>query len=127
MTLTKSDKIRLALERDPELSSAIVAKAVGCSKRLVRLVREDLYEDTKKPVKILIFDIETAPMEVYVWGLYKQRIPINNVIKDWSLLSWSAKWLCDSEIMGMHVTPKEAIRRQDESIILQLWNLFEIP
>ena len=32
--------------------------------------------------KILLFDIETSPMEVYVWGLYKQFISHNNIIKD---------------------------------------------
>ena len=36
---------------------------------------------------ILIFDIETAPMEVFVWGLYKQRISHDNVIQDWFILS----------------------------------------
>ena len=32
--------------------------------------------------KILLFDIETSLMEVYVWGLYKQFIPHTNIIKD---------------------------------------------
>ena len=32
--------------------------------------------------KILLFDIETALMEVYVGGLYKQFIPHTNIIKD---------------------------------------------
>ena len=48
--------------------------------------------------KILLFDIETSLMEVYVWGLYKQFISHNNIIKDkdgnektWFVISWAAK------------------------------------
>ena len=57
--------------------------------------------------KILLFDIETSLMEVYVWGLYKQFIPHTNIIKDkngeektWYVLSWAAKWLYDENIIS---------------------------
>lgn len=75
--------------------------------------------------KILIFDIETLPMEVYVWGLYKQQIPYENIIKEWSIVSWSAKWVGKSNIMSMSVSPDEAEKRLDYSIMCEIWNLFE--
>ena len=74
---------------------------------------------------ILILDIETSPMEVLVWGLWKQRISHENVVKDWSLLSWSAKWLHNNEIKSKHVSCKEAKERRDKSIIKDLWHLFD--
>jgi len=74
---------------------------------------------------ILIFDIETAPMEVYVWGLYKQRISHENVIQDWFILSWAAKWLFSSEIMSDVVTPEEAKNCDDKRIGKSMWDLFE--
>ena len=41
---------------------------------------------------------ETAPMEVYVWGLkYNNYISPSNVIKDYSVLCWSAKWLFEPD------------------------------
>jgi hypothetical protein len=77
----------------------------------------------KNMPKILIFDIETAPMEVYVWHLWKNVVGPDMVIKDRSILSWSAKWLFESEIMGERVTTEEAHNRTDESILSGLWFL----
>lgn len=49
---------------------------------------------TTKP-KILIFDIETAPMVGHFWGLFDQNIGLNQIETDWHILSWAAKWLDD--------------------------------
>ena len=43
--------------------------------------------------KILIFDIETSPMEAYAWGTFKENIPIQRIKKDWFVMTWAAKWL----------------------------------
>ena len=76
--------------------------------------------------KILLFDIETAPMEVYVWQLQNNNyIHITQVIKDWSIICWRAKWLFDSEIQGACQTPKEAVARDDGRITRELWKLID--
>ena len=82
--------------------------------------------------KILLFDIETSLMEVYVWGLYKQFIPHTNIIKDqngnektWYVLSWAAKWLFDDQIQSDIVTPKEAVARNDKRILESIWKLLD--
>lgn len=76
--------------------------------------------------KILLFDIETTPMEVYVWGLFGNKfIDYNNVIKDWNVLSWSAKWLFDSKVMSDIQTPKEAKNRDDKRILKGIWQLLD--
>jgi DNA polymerase III epsilon subunit-like protein len=49
--------------------------------------------------RVLILDIETAPLIGYMWGLFDQNIPLNMVIKDWFILSFSAKWLGESDII----------------------------
>jgi len=46
---------------------------------------------------VLILDIETSPLVGFVWGLFDQNIPLNMLIKDWFILSFSAKWLGSSE------------------------------
>ena len=70
------------------------------------------YKERKKEgPKILIADIETLPAWCRVWGLYKQRIPIDNLLKDWVMCSWSAKWLNAPDIMSDCLTPKEASDR----------------
>ena len=67
--------------------------------------------------RILLFDIETSLMKVYVWGLYKQFIPHNNIIDTWFVISWSAKWLYDKKLMSDTVTPKEAVKKDDRRIL----------
>jgi len=125
--LTKTEKILELSKTNPALSNRQIAEEVGCTRRLARMVRNEYSPEvvTKKAPKILIFDIETSPMEVFVWGLYKQQIPIQNVIKDFSLLSWSAKWLFEPDIMSAKVTGWEAKNRKDSSIIEGLWKLLD--
>lgn len=80
----------------------------------------------KVAAKILLFDIETAPMEVYVWGLkYNNYISPDNIIKDYSVLSWSAKWLFEPDVYGEVVTGEQAINRDDASILKTMWELLD--
>ena len=63
-------------------------------------------------------------MEVYVWGLkYNNYISPDNIIKDYSVLCWSAKWLFEPEVMGEKVTGKQAIAREDADILTEMWRL----
>ena len=82
--------------------------------------------------KILLFDIETSLMEVYVWGLYKQFISHNNIIKDkdgnektWFVISWAAKWLYDENVMSDIVTSREAKKRKDDRVLQSIWKLLD--
>lgn len=80
---------------------------------------------TKKLPKILIIDIETAPMKAYVWQLWKQDIYIDQIISDWFILSWSAKWLFSDSVMSERLTGDEARSENDERIIRKLWNVLD--
>jgi hypothetical protein len=63
-------------------------------------------------------------MEVYVWQLKTYGwINPDMIIKDWSILCWSAKWLFDSKMHHAVVPPREAVNRQDGSVLQPLWNL----
>lgn len=48
-------------------------------------------------MKILVLDIETSPHLAYVWGLFKENIPIDRLIEEGRILCWSAKWLNDKQ------------------------------
>jgi hypothetical protein len=79
-----------------------------------------------RTAKILLIDIETMFMEVDgIWDLKTEYIQPDNIRKDWSILCYAAKWLCNPEIMGEVVTPKEAIERNEESIINGMWKLLD--
>lgn len=114
-----------------EISEALALEGYTRSKEAVRnyIKRnrekfEEIKEENNMP-KILIFDIETLPIKTYTWGIFKQVIPPGMVIEDWCVLSWSAKWLYDSEIYSDILTPREAVRRDDKRLIKGIWDLFE--
>lgn len=115
---------------DSNLSNAEIAEAVGCTRRHVRgVLGAQSARMGTRPVglpKILVYDVETAPMEVYSWRTgYNLSIPMENIIKDWSLLTWSAKWLFDPTVYSQKVTPEEAHNRDDSSIIQGLWDMVD--
>lgn len=55
--------------------------------------------ESKSGVKILTFDIETAPITAFVWDLYKQNIGLNQIKADWHLIAWAAKWYGKDEVI----------------------------
>lgn len=77
----------------------------------------------KNAPKILLLDEETAPLKAYTWGLWKQDISLPQIISDYYILSWSAKWLFDKEMMSDVLTGVEAVGENDYRIICSLWKL----
>ena len=49
--------------------------------------------------KILVLDIETAPMKAAIWGMWQQNISVAMMEKEGYILCYSAKWLGNSKIM----------------------------
>lgn len=75
--------------------------------------------------KVLIFDIETAPILGYVWGLWENNLALNQVKSDWHVLSWSAKWLGEKKVMYMDQRGAKNI--EDDRVILQgIWGLLDM-
>ena len=67
--------------------------SANCARKaFYRYTRENA-KPQKSTVKVLIFDIETAPMQAFVWGLFNQNIGLEQVTQHTTILSWSAKWL----------------------------------
>lgn len=75
--------------------------------------------------KILLYDIETSPLISYHWGLRKQNISYDDVIQDWKLLCFSAKWLFSDEIITDKLTKKELQEFDDERLTKRLWKLLD--
>lgn len=49
--------------------------------------------------KILTLDIETSPVLGNVWQLFQQNVGLNQIERDWYVLSWAAKWFHEDEVM----------------------------
>lgn len=76
--------------------------------------------------RVLIFDIETAPILAYVWGTRDQNIAINQIRNDWYVLAWSAKWLGDPASKVMYRDQRGAKNIEDDRRILEpLWKLLD--
>jgi len=80
-------------------------------------------DDSNSNAKVLIYDIETAPMIVYTWRLKTDYISPKHVINDIFIISWAAKWLGDNEIMSDVVTPAETKRRSDKRVVKSFLDL----
>jgi DNA polymerase elongation subunit (family B) len=87
-------------------------------------------------LKILLLDIETAPNIAYVWGLFKENIPIQRIINSGYVLSWAAKWLGEKAVFfnSEHKTSQKRMlkhihRLLDEADIVIHYNgkSFDIP
>jgi hypothetical protein len=79
-----------------------------------------------KGPRVLIFDIETAPVLGYVWKLWDQNVALNQIKKDWYILSWSAKWLGDPDTAVMYFDQRKEKNIEDDSNLLKkIWDLLD--
>jgi hypothetical protein len=62
-------------------------------------------------------------MIVFTWDLWPKFISHDSIIEDWSVLTWSAKWLGDSRMMNASVSPDDP--RDDFDVCERLWQLFD--
>lgn len=77
----------------------------------------------KKP-RVLVLDIETAPIIAYVWGLWENNVALNQIVKDWHILSWSAKWLDSPKVMYKDQRNKKNIE-DDKDLLKGIWKLLD--
>jgi hypothetical protein len=80
----------------------------------------------KNGPKVLIYDIETAPLLGYVWGLWENNVALNQIHTDWHILSWSAKWLGAPPNEVMYMDQRHAKNVEDDREILRtIWQLLD--
>lgn len=80
----------------------------------------------KAAPKVLVYDIETAPILGYVWRLWDQNVGLNQIHTDWYILSWSAKWLGDAPQKMMYMDQRKAKNVENDLEILKgIWKLLD--
>lgn len=70
--------------------------------------------------RILILDIETSPHMAYVWRMWKQNINPKAWVKKSYIMSYSAKWLGEKEVMY-----EENRTDNDKSLVKSLFDLLD--
>ena len=88
------------------------------------LVQQDSFADQHQ-AKIILFDLETSPIVARVWSLWQNGINPEDIISDWTLLSFSAKWLFDENVISHVLTEEELINKDDERLTRELWKLMD--
>ena len=77
-------------------------------------------------MKILLLDIETAPIVAHVWqmSLWKTNIHADQVLSDTTILSFAAKWLNKKDIIYKDQS-KEKDVKNDKNLLLKLKELLD--
>lgn len=80
----------------------------------------------KKPSgpRILLLDIETAPILANVWRLFDENVGLDQIKNDWHVLAWSAKWLNEKNIFYYDQRDAKNIE-DDKNILIPIWNLMD--
>lgn len=76
--------------------------------------------------RVLVIDIETAPIEGYVWGIWEQNVGLEQIKTEWSILSYCAKWLNEPKLMFDHTGGRGARKvRDDRKLLKGIWALLD--
>lgn len=97
------------------------------------ILNEHLYSapEKKQGPKILIFDLETSPELGYVWGRFKQFLAPVQVEQRSYLLTWSAKWLGEKEVLwdaipNYRPSPEGKYKEDDDlEVVTSIWRLLD--
>lgn len=80
--------------------------------------------DKTEAPNILILDIETSPILGNVWTLWNNNLGLNQMVKDWHIMSWSAKWYKEDKVMYQDQRNAKNIE-DDKTILKPLWKLLD--
>lgn len=76
--------------------------------------------------RILVLDIETAPVVAHVWSLWKQNVGLNQILSHSHLMSFAAKWYGEpeSELIYMDQRGQENLE-DDKKLCVKLRALLD--
>ncbi len=74
--------------------------------------------------KVLFLDIETAPIMAYVWSIWEQNVGLNQIAADWFILSWSAKWQGQKNVIYADQSKAKDVEN-DKPLLVKLWALLD--
>lgn len=103
----KIDAVKLA---EGGLSWRAIAKELDVPRTTVSDFLRKHFKVTPEPKKgyegpkVLFLDIETKYMLLEGWGLFNQNFSVDQIAEDWSILSFSAKYLHEDKVMYFDVT-----------------------
>ena len=111
-----------------EMGKGKLSKRFRCTREDIVYARNEVKNINrgklqKRLPKILILDLEMAPMRAYVWRRWKENITLDQTITDSFILCWSAKWLYDNNVYSDFLSPEEIANEDDSRITASMYNL----
>jgi DNA polymerase elongation subunit (family B) len=106
-----------------EMGRGKLSKYFKCSKEDISEAKRIVRRVSIKKPRILVLDIETAPIKAYVWRLWKQDISTGAILSDYFMIGWAAKWLSEDNMMSQCLSSKEILMEDDCRIVETLWHL----
>lgn len=120
LEVSRNDYVRISVDLDikSRLNKEELVEIGGFAK-----VKEQLFiDESKRMPKILVLDIETAPLEIYAWNLWGSFTALNQVIEHTTILSYSAKFIGDDKVYYNDVRNEKNVRN-DKKIVSELVEL----
>ncbi len=68
--------------------------------------------------KCLVLDIETSYITAAVWGLRDQNISLNQILKDWQIMAFCAKWLGEKDYIYV-----DTRTHSEKALLKAVWKL----
>lgn len=110
------------------LSGRQIAQQIGVSKSQVNDFLSHYREakrhcePTSSGPKTLFIDIETSPILGHVWGLWNNNVGLNQIDRDWHILSFCAKWKNQDDVIYQDNSDADDI--EDDSYLMTcIWHL----
>lgn len=84
---------------------------------------DEATEDQALPLRVLFFDVETAPLLSFHWRVWKENIAPSQIERESFMLCWAARWQGQKRILSDLVTADEALAQDDGRIVESLAEL----
>lgn len=75
--------------------------------------------------RVLIVDLETAPIKAFTWGTFDQNIANNQIIEDTFILSFAAKWLGEKKIYYKDQSKNKIVNKDCPKLLQAIWELLD--
>ncbi|MBT7091383.1 MAG: hypothetical protein HN932_13010 [Candidatus Marinimicrobia bacterium] len=116
----------IADEKGVEATSEELGVSIDSVERYLRIAGSAQGNWGKKMPKVLILDLETSLTTYRTFDSKRpQFLRHNEVVTDWHLHTWAAKWLFDSEMISDAQTHDEAVAHDDKRITESLYWLVD--
>lgn len=76
--------------------------------------------------RVLFIDVETKPIVAHVWGLWDNNVGLNQIVSDWSILSYAAKWQGSKKVIQSDLRHCKAIGpKSDKALMVEIAKLLD--